>query len=576
MVGSATPSSPAPSPRKNRRRGVLFAVVNEPIWTIDAPGQWALDLSHTPGGTTPIVQTIMTSTMPPGMRRLFRDLGAPVDTLDVRYVHGFFYSRLRPLIGADKPMKKVPPAALLKIVARLHPELRRRAKTAAATLADEPWQRVIADWQGSGRARVEAANLALQDIDLIALDDAAVATHAQRCIEHCIAQWELHFWLHGYDLGPLGQYLYEGSHWGLGAADLLPLLEGASPSTSEPRRRLRAIRAMVEQHGARPTSLDEIRAISPEASSMVDAYLRHRGAQLFSRYDLDGVTLGECPSLVVTAVLSAEHHDTSAAIAAQTTVVRDRVPAEHRHRFDSVLRQAREAMDLRDDNGPNTAEWPLGLLRLALLELGRRMVAAGLSHDENHALELHADEVQPALFTLRQPGADALAARSTARQKAKSFRPPRLIGDAEPAPPLDTLPAPMARLVGMIQMVMAQLAMGPDAICGAHPLAGVGVGTAVYRGVARVARTPEEALDVLEPGDVLVVPCTTPAYNLVLAIAGAVVTAEGGPLSHTAVLARELGITAVVGASGALNDIADGATIEVDPIVGEVRVLSVL
>jgi phosphotransferase system enzyme I (PtsI) len=59
----------------------------------------------------------------------------------------------------------------------------------------------------------------------------------------------------------------------------------------------------------------------------------------------------------------------------------------------------------------------------------------------------------------------------------------------------------------------------------------------------------------------------------VLSIAGAVVTTEGGPLSHAAVLARELGIPAVVGAAGAL-DLVDGATVEVDPRVGSVRVVT--
>jgi rifampicin phosphotransferase len=72
---------------------------------------------------------------------------------------------------------------------------------------------------------------------------------------------------------------------------------------------------------------------------------------------------------------------------------------------------------------------------------------------------------------------------------------------------------------------------------------------------------------------VLVVRATSPAFNAVLSIAGAVVTAEGGPLSHAAVLARELGIPAVVGASGAL-DLQDGALVEVDPRVGAVRVLT--
>ena len=89
----------------------------------------------------------------------------------------------------------------------------------------------------------------------------------------------------------------------------------------------------------------------------------------------------------------------------------------------------------------------------------------------------------------------------------------------------------------------------------------------------RIATTPEQAIDTLEPGDVLVVRATSPAFNAVLSIAGAVVTAEGGPLSHAAVLARELGIPAVVGASGVL-DLHDGALVEVDPRVGAVRVLT--
>ena len=66
---------------------------------------------------------------------------------------------------------------------------------------------------------------------------------------------------------------------------------------------------------------------------------------------------------------------------------------------------------------------------------------------------------------------------------------------------------------------------------------------------------------------------TSPAFNAVLMIAGAVVTADGGPMSHAAVLARELGIAAVIGASGALS-IPDGSTVEVDPVAGAVQVVA--
>ena len=69
-------------------------------------------------------------------------------------------------------------------------------------------------------------------------------------------------------------------------------------------------------------------------------------------------------------------------------------------------------------------------------------------------------------------------------------------------------------------------------------------------------------------------PFTTPAYNAVLSMAGGLVTEEGGALSHAAVLARELELPAVIGVRGALDLIANGDEVEVDPVAGTVRVLA--
>ena len=61
---------------------------------------------------------------------------------------------------------------------------------------------------------------------------------------------------------------------------------------------------------------------------------------------------------------------------------------------------------------------------------------------------------------------------------------------------------------------------------------------------------------------------------MVLTLVGGLVTAEGGPMSHAAVLSRELSIPAVVGAPDAMRAIADGDRIEVDPVAGRVRVVA--
>ena len=539
------------------------------VFEAPGPGHWALDRSHMPAGCTPLVQSIMEEAEPAGMRRVFRELGAPLDTIEMRFVHGYMYSRVRPLIGADKPAARPPPRFLMKLGVRLHPEMRRRAKTAAAVLEKEPWRQVIHDWHHGMKDRIQEGNLALQDVDLTVVDEPALMAHVRACVDNCLRNWELHFWLHGYDLGPLGRYVYEADERGAEPAELLSLLEGASPSTTGPAREGAAIRRMVAEAGAEPATLDELKAVSPEVHDAVDRYLRTRAWVLFSRYDVDGITLGERADLAFASIMAGEERDVADEVAARTAAVRDRIPAPHRERFDEVLRQAREAMDLRDENGPTTAEWPLGLLRRALLEVGARMVAAGRGADRTLATELRREELS-ADRVLDLPDAGELELRRALRAAQRNLDPPRTLGPEEPPPPDGVLPGAMGELTGMVQIVVRFLGMDGTVGEGLH---GTGIGTTAVTAKACVAISPEDALDRLEPGDVLVVAATTPAFNLVLSLAGGVVTAEGGPMSHAAVLARELGIPAVVGAHAALTDIPDGAMVEVDPVAGEVRLV---
>ena len=541
-------------------------------WEAPGPGYWELDRSHIVGGATPMIRHIQTQALPAGMRRVFAELGTPADTLDCAFVNGFMYTRLRPLLGADRPAKKLPPAFVLKTVSRIHPTFRRRTKAAARVPVERPWRKVIADWENGGRARIESRNLGFQKVDLAELDDATLIEHVQDLVQHCCASWEHHFWLHGYDLGPIGMYLVGCRSWGIEPADAIPLLEGASPSSAEPTRIVARIRTAVQRSGRVPSTLDDVRAISPEVAADLDRYLEYRGAIMVSRYDLDGVTLAEMPDVVLSTILNGVDRQVGDGLQHRIELIRSRLPITHLEDFDSRLEEARSAMNLRDDNGPTTAEWPLGLLRLGLLEAGRRMVAAGFACRPADALELLPAEITLATITGSGPTAAELDRRRQNRYALASLEAPTSIGEPEPAPPLDLLPKPLADLVQMVLIVIEQLGMGGDRP--RHGLAGAGVGDRIYRGRACRADSPEQAIDRLKPGDVLVVPCTTPAYNCVLTLAGAVVTADGGPLSHAAVLARELGIPAVVGAPGALTEIPDGALIDVDPVAGVVRIVA--
>jgi pyruvate,water dikinase len=78
----------------------------------------------------------------------------------------------------------------------------------------------------------------------------------------------------------------------------------------------------------------------------------------------------------------------------------------------------------------------------------------------------------------------------------------------------------------------------------------------------------------LQKGDVLVTATTTESFNIVLPMIGAIVTDNGGLLSHAAIVSREYGIPGVVGCRDATRRIPDGARVEVDGGAGEVRVLA--
>jgi pyruvate,water dikinase len=98
---------------------------------------------------------------------------------------------------------------------------------------------------------------------------------------------------------------------------------------------------------------------------------------------------------------------------------------------------------------------------------------------------------------------------------------------------------------------------------------GQAVGEQVATGVARVLRDPGE-MKLFRPGEVLVTEATDPDWEPILKMAAAVVTERGGRTSHAAIVARELGIPAVVGATGAQAAVPSGQPVTVSCAEGEV------
>ncbi len=97
---------------------------------------------------------------------------------------------------------------------------------------------------------------------------------------------------------------------------------------------------------------------------------------------------------------------------------------------------------------------------------------------------------------------------------------------------------------------------------------GRSIGQKIGSGKARIVRTLAE-MEKVQPGDVLVADMTDPDWEPIMKRAAAIVTNRGGRTCHAAIIARELGVPAVVGCGNALDTIPDGQDVTVSCAEGD-------
>jgi pyruvate,water dikinase len=236
-------------------------------------------------------------------------------------------------------------------------------------------------------------------------------------------------------------------------------------------------------------------------------------------------------------------------------MVRPRLKGFKRWAFEKTLRWAQSQAPLREDG---IVEIGLGypVLRCMLLELGSRFAEGGAIQQAADIFWLEQAEVEAAVTALE--GGENLSDYTMAVQERQALwqRRKRLTPPAQ-------LP-PKMKMLGM--NLQGMLAVGDINQVG-DTIKGVAASPGQVKGCARVLHGPAD-FDQMQPGDILVAPLTTPAWTPLFAIASAVVTDIGGPLSHGSIVAREYGIPAVLGTGIATRRIASGQTITVDGSAG--------
>jgi pyruvate,water dikinase len=382
---------------------------------------------------------------------------------------------------------------------------------------------------------------------------------------------------------PVGIYLANAAEWtGPDAGTLLAPLKGSTPVSLGAHEELVKIGTALNEAGLDSTDFPGLSALETlntlqqrqdRVGIAVRAYIQAIGLRLAGGYDVADVCAIELPEMLIAAIWASKSESSRSGSGEESAArVRDAVPDRHRNRFDEVLEDMRRTSRLRDERGMHNDIWGTGIARQAILEAGRRLAEAGRIDEPENALDATHDEQVAMLQGAAGPSRAELQARTQWRRTA-SLRdvPPFLGPPPTPPPPLDGLPPHAAEAMRATVTAMAELFM--PAMDGAGPaIAGKPVSPGVYIGTARVIGSAKE-FSRLSKGDVLVTASTSPAFNVVLPLLGAIITDRGGQLSHAAIVAREYGIPAVVGTIKATSVIADGARVKVDGGSGRIDIL---
>jgi phosphohistidine swiveling domain-containing protein len=231
-------------------------------------------------------------------------------------------------------------------------------------------------------------------------------------------------------------------------------------------------------------------------------------------------------------------------------------------RFETLLKAAQVAAVVHEDHNFWIDQRLFYNVRRVILEIGRRLSQAGLLDAVNDVFYLTPEELQS--------GRDDSLKRLVQERKREMEH----FSHVTPPPMLGTAPAFEMTDGGSMVRAMFKGEMNPANTSNTemNKVKGLPGSAGRARGTARVIHSLAEA-SKLQPGDVLVAIATEPPWTPLFATASAIVTDNGGVLSHSAVVAREYRIPAVVGAGNATTTFKDGQLIEVDGDAGIVQVI---
>jgi phosphohistidine swiveling domain-containing protein len=342
----------------------------------------------------------------------------------------------------------------------------------------------------------------------------------------------------------------------------------------EPAARVREMAGIAAAHAELVAALREapvtkaIRVVRwyPEFSALYDAYLAKFGDRCLEELKLESETLHEDPLVLLRSIGEV------ARAATLTRTPQTEIPSAHqaeekmrtalsgspfrRWTLFWIMRQARKRVSNRENLRFERTRL-FGTIRRLFLEAGRRLQAIGCLDDARDIFYLELGEI----LAFNDGTATTTDLRSLAAVRKQEFSAYR---DG---------PAPAERFETRGPVYHAQPYRSSKPTGGSETSGeerkGLGCCPGIVRGTARVVRDPKHAQ--LTAGCILVADHTDPGWIMLFPSASGLLVERGSLLSHSAIVARELGIPAVISIPGLLDWLKDGDEVELDGAAGIVR-----
>lgn len=362
--------------------------------------------------------------------------------------------------------------------------------------------------------------------------------------------------------------------WGLDDAGTLhnDLLSGEGGIIStEPLRRLASIAATIKPHADLVESFrnashaETLAALDryPEIRRDVGEYIFRFGDRYIGELKLETVTPKERPELVIAMLAGYVLHGGSESRIdagglrrqAEAQVRKNLRGALRRWLFEKLLRQTRERVKNRENLRFERTR-VFGVVRRLFLAMGERYRAEGLLDNRRDIFWLTKEEI----FDIISGTTVTVNLRELVRARRAEF-----------AGYEKDRPADRFTTWGAVHLGNTFMEQGTTGAAHGDGMSGTPCCPGVVRARVRVVIDPSTEPPLND--EILVAERTDPGWAPLFPMASGLLVERGSLLSHSAIVAREMGIPAIVGISGLLENIRTGDLVEMDGALGTIRLL---